>query len=170
MDVLLLSHNPAWARKYQAAHNELRRRLPAGSYAAIEHIGSTAVPGLKAEPVIDVLIGIPATSAIDRIEPELVLLEYYPWHSATPGLCYQRRNSLRIPTHRIHVVEHESPQWDDQLAFRDRLVHSPTDRAAYEKAKLALAAQYPESTHYREAKSEIIGQLLKKRPAENMLA
>ena len=170
MSVLLRSHNPAWARKYQAAYNELRRRLPADSYAGIEHVGSTAVPGLIAEPVIDILVGIPTMSTIDQLEPELVLLEYYPWHSATPGLCYQRRNSLRVPTHRIHVVVHESPQWNDQLAVRNRLVHSATDREAYEKAKLELVAQYPESTHYREAKAEVIGQLLKKRPTENMLA
>lgn len=164
MDIQLLPHTANWTSRFNSARSELVRRLPKDGFVAIEHVGSTSVPGLVAQPVVDILIGVSSMRVLDRLEPEMVCLGYYPWHNVPQQLIYQRRNSLRIATHQLHVVEYDQDEWRRQLAFRDLLRNSPQHRAEYAETKLQsineARPEPSESTNYGAAKSNFIGKLL----------
>lgn len=123
----------------------------------LEHIGSTAVPGLAAKPVIDVLV------TVDDPDDESTLLPAF----GSGG--YELR--VREPGHRmfrtperdvhVHVWADANPQVDRCLAFRDRLRHSPEDRAAYGQLKRYLATrEWSDTNEYADAKIELISAII----------
>jgi len=123
----------------------------------IEHIGSTAVPGLAAKPIVDVLVTVADPDDEAAFAPSLV------------GAGYELR--VREPGHRmfrtpardvhVHVWSSDDPEVDKYLRFRERLRASASDRAAYEQLKRALAQRdWPDMNHYADAKSELIAEIL----------
>jgi GrpB-like predicted nucleotidyltransferase (UPF0157 family) len=129
--------------------------------AGVEHIGSTAVPGLAAKPVIDILMGVRALADADSncIEPICGLAyEYVPqFETVMPFRRYFRR--LEDPTthsHHIHLVEKRSEFWERHLLFRDYLRAHPEQAQDYEQLKRRLAPQFSDVNDYAEAKTEFI--------------
>ena len=144
--LLIVEHDPVWALSYAAAAAELRAVLRPW-LLAVEHIGSTAVPGLAAKPVIDIQVGVRSLEESDAIVAALKSLgyEYVPdLEAELPERRYFRRWSETVRTHQIHLVERGNQEWwDRHLAFRDWLRSHPEDRDAYEVLKRRLARQHP---------------------------
>jgi GrpB-like predicted nucleotidyltransferase (UPF0157 family) len=127
----------------------------------IEHIGSTAVPGLAAKPVIDMQVGVRDLSATPDIVEALTRLgyEYLPeLEDDLPSRRYFRRRVARRRTHQIHLVERSDIEWwDRHLAFRDWLRAHPDDRDAYARLKRSLAAEHRDDrAAYTDAKSAFV--------------
>lgn len=137
--VVLEDHDPSWVGAYAAMERHLRRRL--GTVARrIEHYGSTAVPGLPAKPVIDILVQIPdfdtgrraALRALDGPRWE------YWWYE--DHLVFVRRARLMGKrTHHVHLAPSGHRLWEG-LRFRDRLRRDPVAAARYAELKRDLAA------------------------------
>ena len=155
--VLLVPYDPHWALRFQ---DEKRRIADAvGAQAQrIEHIGSTAVPGLMAKPIIDILV------EVDNIEDDI---GYAP---ALESAGYVLRVSE--PGHRmfrpaakdvyVHLWQTGDQQIARHLAFRDRLRTHQGDRSRYELAKKKLAQrEWADRNEYAEAKTEIIDEILR---------
>ena len=134
----LSDHNPLWAKAFNEEAERIRARL--GSRAvAIEHYGSTAVPGLRAKPIIDILIGITdRDKAMSLIEPMSDLGYHYLGDQGIPDHHVFGKGSPR--THLAHVVGYQDDLWQRCLAFRDLLRSNDAVRADYEALKRQLAA------------------------------
>lgn len=130
----------------------------------IEHIGSTAVPGLSAKPIVDILLGAPSLAAIEARIPALVALDYQymPEHEAVlPQRRFLAKPQLRPRRFHVHAVERGSEFWSAHLAFRDALRSDSELASAYERLKRDLAVQFGfDRAGYTEAKSAFIQAVL----------
>jgi GrpB-like predicted nucleotidyltransferase (UPF0157 family) len=129
--------------------------------AAIEHIGSTAVPGLCAKPVVDVMVGV---DSLEASRPAISLLS-----SAGYQYCEYRADemhwfckpSFEFRTHHVHVVPHGSQVWSARLKFRDALRTQPALAAEYAALKRELAARFEfDRDGYTDAKGPFIQRAL----------
>jgi GrpB-like predicted nucleotidyltransferase (UPF0157 family) len=154
--VELHEHDPAWAGLFAD-----ERRLLAGIFdgraVAIEHIGSTSVPGLSAKPIVDVLVGLRELELGDEQIAAMKELGYeYLGEYGVPGRLFFRK---RPRTHHVHVVAHGGDHWVRQLTFRDALRNDPEERKRYEDVKRRLAAEGHSRDAYTELKTPFIREV-----------
>jgi GrpB-like predicted nucleotidyltransferase (UPF0157 family)/SAM-dependent methyltransferase len=161
--------DPSWADRFEAERVRLERALrDAGvddEVVAIEHVGSTAVDGLAAKPVIDISIGLrrwPASEAF------IAALEDLGYHHRGESEIAGRHYLTDGPsggdrTRQIHVVTHGSRFWVDHLLFRDHLRTHPGDAARYARAKRQAARDHRHDViGYMEAKHEVVRDILRR--------
>ncbi|MGH9273646.1 MAG: GrpB family protein [Acidimicrobiales bacterium] len=135
--------------------------------AAVEHVGSTAVPGLLAKPIIDLAIAVPTGTAVDDLTEPLSQLGWMYRGDAGDdgGWVFVLEDS---PWHRVahaHGVEFGGRQWVRYLQFRDLLRRSADARRTYEAIKQQLAQQHPNGRHhYTAGKDATVEQLLAANP------
>jgi len=159
--VVLSPANPAWIDAAQRLIEAIWHALD-HNVTAVEHIGSTAVAGLLAKPILDIAAAAaPATSSDDIVEPLVSAgWEFRGDAGGSGGLVFVL--SVR-PDHRVahlHVVGADDPQWAHYLALRDRLRSDPAARAAYEEVKRQLAQAHPaDRAAYTDGKDEIVRRL-----------
>jgi GrpB-like predicted nucleotidyltransferase (UPF0157 family) len=158
-DVTLVPHDPARAEQFDAERSRLARTfaLPADS---IEHIGSTAVPGLVAKPVVDVMLGVAALPPHRDLLSRLEILGYENLGEAgVPGRVYLRLRGER--NYNLHIVGRGGEHWTNNLALRDHLRRDAAARARYGAAKqAALAAGGARLLGYSAAKHSAVAELL----------
>ena len=151
---LLVDYDPEWTSLFQQERDRLQSVLldiPGG----IEHYGSTAVSGLRAKPIIDILVGIlPLTNWILCKQPLESLGYDYAEEADVPGhYIFGRGRDLSERTHLVHIVEFKGPSWRSNLAFRDALRANRNLREEYLIAKEAAAKLAPEGrAKYNELK------------------
>jgi len=138
--VLIVSYDPDWPIKFEAERQLLIEAigpwLVAGS---IEHIGSTAIPGLDAKPVIDIMAGV---ESLEGSRAALGVLERYQYCYApyrTEVMHWFCKPSPARRTHHLHLVPLGSPLWIEQLTFRDYLRAHPDLALEYAALKRRLA-------------------------------
>ncbi|QKE84680.1 GrpB family protein [Arthrobacter sp. NEB 688] len=150
--ILLVDHDPAWAAGYAAHASRIRRAL-AGTALRVEHIGSTAVPGLAAKPIVDVLVTVEdITAEEDHVEP--LVRAGYELRVREPGHRLVRTPERDV---NVHVLEDDDPSADDYLLLRDRLRADAADRQLYEDTKRALAQRdWADVNAYSDAKGDVI--------------
>ena len=149
--------DPMWPAAAVAVVAECRAAL-GDDALAVEHIGSTAVPGLAAKPIIDVLVGVRPrgrTAAARRLATQ-------GWthlgEAGVPGRDYLRRRSGQPAN--VHVVEHGSTLWRDDLLLREFLRRDPDARRRYAAVKRQAAQQAPTLLAYSEHKAAVVAELL----------
>jgi GrpB-like predicted nucleotidyltransferase (UPF0157 family) len=156
---VLVDGDPGWGEAFARLAAELGRALDG---ATIEHVGSTAVPGLRAKPILDVAVGVASPSERElrrRLEPL-----GFVWRgdaAGDGGLLFVLENRPDRRVAHVHVVEHGGRDWREYLAFRDRLRRDAAARAAYVELKEALAARFPHDRgSYTAGKHDFIEALL----------
>ena len=167
-DVEIVPYEPAWPDLFATEAARLRGVLDPGDVLGIQHFGSTAVPGLAAKPIIDILIAVRslATAKATMIEPIRGL--GYAWWAENPktdrmffvkGMPpYGKRR-----THHVHLTESAGEMWQRRLPFRDYLRANPDEARRYEELKYDLAARYPtDREQYTDAKTEYIERIYRK--------
>ncbi|UWQ89317.1 GrpB family protein [Rhodobacteraceae bacterium M382] len=143
---LLVAPDPDWPRQAQR-EADLWRSTGVLGLVAIHHIGSTAIPGLPARGIIDLLAVFHDLQACDAARPELEQLGY-DWYGTldrTGRRCLGRNDpdtGLRL--FQAHCFSAGSPDIRRHLAFRDALVHNSALRAAYTAQKAHCAARHPD--------------------------
>lgn len=167
--VEIVPYDPAWPGLFAEEVARLRAALPAELIGRIEHFGSTAVPGLAAKPIIDMLVEVRSMEDVaERIAPLLRALGYeFFWRApghGLPGMEYAwfiRRDAAGRRTHHIHFVEAGSSEWG-RLRFRDYLrAHSEVARA-YGALKQRIADQYPDDRiAYAKAKTCFVREVMR---------
>jgi len=141
----LVDYDPEWPSLFEEEKDRLLSvllNLPLG----IEHYGSTAVPGLPAKPIIDILIGILSLHDWGRCKQPLESLGYdYAEQAGVPGhYIFGRGRDMSERTHLIHIVEFDGSSWRFNLAFRDALRANRSLREEYLIAKQAACTAAPE--------------------------
>jgi len=157
--VRLREYTPLWAELFLIEATDLNAAL--GVLALdVEHVGSTAVPGLAAKPVLDIAVGIAAHSLVPRCATLLARLGYQYAYWADLDNDYTFEKGVER-THHVHLVEHESPQWSNYLRFRDALRSNAELAREYERTKTALGARYcSDRASYTRAKAAFIRHVL----------
>lgn len=154
--IVITAYDEQWPQRFDDLAGAIRRAMREAALS-IEHIGSTAVPGLAAKPIIDILLTVP------DVGDEAV----YPARLEGAGFALR----VREPGHRmfrtaakdahIHVLSAESDEVDNYRDLRDWLRLDEVDRALYAETKRTLAQQqWSDMNHYAEAKSGVIAQIL----------
>jgi GrpB-like predicted nucleotidyltransferase (UPF0157 family) len=132
----LAPYDPSFPRRYEAESARVAAAL--GDVLAIEHVGSTAVPGLAGKPTIDIAAGVPTLALAPGARTRMEDLGYV--YSGDHGLRQHVFNSGNGVPWRfiVHVVEFEGGMWCDLIAFRDHLRANSDDAARYQALKESL--------------------------------
>jgi GrpB-like predicted nucleotidyltransferase (UPF0157 family) len=159
--VRLLPHQPVWKTLFAAEAERIRDAL-GERVLAIEHVGSTAVAGLPAKPIIDLMVGI---ADIDDSDKEIRTLEEIGYerrpNGDLPGRLYLVLGSAEMRRFHLSLSEPGSDFWRGHLLFRDSLRADPAVAAAYARLKRELAARYPDDRlSYTAGKEEFIAGVL----------
>ena len=157
--VRLVPYATEWVQQFELEKSALQQVL-AAYILDIQHVGSTAIPGMLAKPIIDIAI---AVTDFDKSRVCIPLME---------GLGYEYRAEQGIPrrhmfargnprTFHVHMLEIESLEWQNHLLFRDYLCQHPDDAKEYAQLKLQLATKYPQDrVAYTDGKAPFIQRML----------
>ena len=153
--VRLVPHCDEWASEYAQEAVALRRVLRDAALD-IQHIGSTAVPGLPAKPILDLGVAIRSMAEVDALVPALLALGYADMGEfGVPGRRFFAKGNPR--THHLHIVAQDSEHWSRYLLFRDYLRNCPSAAQHYSTMKQSLAKRYAKNREaYTAAKSKFI--------------
>jgi GrpB-like predicted nucleotidyltransferase (UPF0157 family) len=155
---VLVDYDPEWKIAFAQEQERLKDAL--GSIVhVIEHYGSTAVRGMRAKPILDILVGVTLLSDWQKCHDPLLGLGYdYAAHAGVPGHHIFGRGKDRTErTHLVHVVEFLGESWRSNLAFRDALRADPVLRQAYLAEKERAVGAAPDSRAlYNELKQAFI--------------
>ena len=138
----VVDYDPEWPRRYAEERDRIAAAL-GDAVLVIEHVGGTAVPGLPAKPVIDLMVGV---EDIERTGPAVAGLinlgyEYVPeFESQLPDRRYFRRGTPE--SHHVHMVPMSSDFFVEHLLFRDYLRSHPQAAEEYGKLKRGLAGRF----------------------------
>lgn len=158
-NVVLSPHSELWHQRF--GEEELRLRHAMGARAVwIEHVGSTAVCGLSAKPIIDIAVAVKqAADAASSVSALKEIGYEYRGENGIRGRFYFVKGAPR--THHLHVVEMDSELWRNHLLFRDYLRMHNGAVHEYERLKRRLALEYPTDREaYTEGKASFICEVL----------
>jgi GrpB-like predicted nucleotidyltransferase (UPF0157 family) len=137
--VHIVPYDSTWPRAFEVERARLATILGPWLAGPIEHIGSTAVPGLAAKPVIDIMAGVESLSGSRAAIAVLEQAQYCYAAYRSDVMHWFCKPSPAHRTHHLHLVPVGSPLWTEQLAFRDFLRVEPAAAAEYARLKQRLA-------------------------------
>ncbi len=159
--VELVEYDPAWPMLY--LHEETRIRAALGDRAvSIDHVGSTAVPGLAAKPRIDVVLAVSDSADEPSYVPALAAVGYV-LRVREPGWYEHRLLNRPDIAVNLHVFSAGCIELGRMVGFRDHLRRDASDRALYERTKRDLARQtWRHVQHYADAKTHVVEEILER--------
>ena len=162
-EVTVVEYDPAWPDAFRAEADVLLARFEPGA-ARVEHIGSTAVPGLGAKPIIDIMLGAGGLRDIERAIPSIESLGYVyvpELEAEMPERRFFRKDTNGCRSHHLHGVRFDGVFWQDHLLFRDYLRSHPDVAGAYHDLKRRLASRFRSDPHaYTYGKNPFIEEVL----------
>jgi GrpB-like predicted nucleotidyltransferase (UPF0157 family) len=160
--VRLVAYDASWAELFRTERTRLIGLF--AQFREIEHIGSTAVPGMPAKPIVDMLAGVDSMSVADVLFDPILQAGYTTSRAFNDMLPDRRWFMLAEAgrrTHHLHVVVWGSPTWLKHLRFRDRLRSNVELAQEYAQLKARLAVQFEHDREaYTDAKSEFVAAVL----------
>lgn len=164
--VRIVPYDPGWDAAFEHEKARLVRRIGA-LVLDIQHVGSTAVPGLVAKPILDIAVAVDSMDRVASLRPELVVLGYIDRGDSGDdgGHLFVKDVAPAVRSHHLHIVASADPQWCNYLAFRDRLRSDEDLRAEYARLKCSLARQFVgDRVAYTQGKHSFIRGVLQARP------
>lgn len=158
-EVWLVPYDPDWPRLFELEASRIQAAC--GSLVReIVHVGSTAVPGLAAKPIIDLMVGVEDFADAGAVVAVLERLGYRDLGAyGVPGRIFLRYQEPC--THHVQLTEVDSPFWHDELLFRDVLREDADTAARYEILKSRLATEHHhDRPGYTAAKTDFITEAL----------
>jgi GrpB-like predicted nucleotidyltransferase (UPF0157 family) len=158
--ISVLPYDTEWPDLFENEAQFLRSKLSKSLISRIEHFGSTAVPGVAAKPIIDMLVQV---SSLEETKGEIVSIleaegyDYFWRTDVSPAYAwFIKRNAEGQRTHHIHMVEADSKLWE-RLYFRDYLREFPEEAKGYAELKQSLSEKYPnDRVAYTEGKTAYV--------------
>jgi GrpB-like predicted nucleotidyltransferase (UPF0157 family) len=164
--IIVVPYDEAWPSLFEEERDRIECAI--GPWVEdSEHVGSTAVPGLAAKPVIDIMVGVKSLddSAILVERLEGIGYEYVPeFERVLPFRRYFRKMRDGRRTHQIHLVERSNTEWwDRHLLFRDYLRADPEFAGEYAHLKYELSDRFGEDRKaYTDAKTHFISEVVRR--------
>ena len=161
--VQLKKYNPKWKELFEK-ESELILSVSTNLLEEVQHIGSTAIPGIIAKPIIDILAGINSLANIEKLVEKLEPIGYvYRGEQGIPDRHLFVKGGKDFRTHHLHVVEKEHQEWSKHILFRNYLLKHPEEVKAYSKLKQELLQKYEfDRGMYTDSKSDYITGIVEK--------
>lgn len=167
----LVSYDPTWSEIALLEIEKLRSILPSQHIIDIQHVGSTAIPGMSAKPVIDIQIAVDSLPEIKKYAIEaLTSIGYIFWDKIFRDKKPDLERLLFIKgmppygekrSHHVHIVEYACKQWQEKILFRDYLITHPEKSKEYAHLKLNLAKLYKyDREKYTDQKTAFVNHIL----------
>lgn len=155
----LVEYDAAWPKLFVREAARIRAALGTAALA-VDHVGSTSVPGLAAKPTIDIVLAVNDSSDEFAYVPLLEAVGYV-LHIREPGWFEHRLFKGPDVDVNVHVFSAGCSEIDQMLRFRNRLRRDDADRRLYERTKRQLAARrWKYVQHYANAKSDIVAEIM----------
>lgn len=160
MKVVVRDYDPQWARDFEGLCERIWP-LVQDIAVAIEHVGSTSVPGLAAKAIIDLDVIVPSQQGVRTAIERLTAVDY----AYRGNLGIEGREAFRAavnePAHNLYVCRRDSAALRDHIAFRDYLRTHPETAGAYAQLKRYLAKQFHDDVDlYAQSKTNFIAGVL----------
>jgi GrpB-like predicted nucleotidyltransferase (UPF0157 family) len=161
--ISLVAYDDAWPLRFEDERADLARVLAPWLVGPIEHIGSTAIPGLPAKPVIDIMAGVADLASSVPAQAAAVTLGYMHFPYRPDIMHWFCKPSPAYRTHHLHLVPIGSQLWADRITFRDYLRSESGAAAEYAALKTQLAGQYTfDREAYTDGKSVFVAAVLER--------
>ena len=163
--IIIEDYDPRWPQQFELLRSRIAEALGALA-AAIEHVGSTAVPGLAAKPIIDIDVRLRAAADLPEAIARLAALGYqHRGDLGVPGREAFHPPSNQVP-HHLYVHGPESREYTRHVTFRNHIRSNPEDAQAYERLKRTLAHKYHDNRDaYNQAKTNFVEAILRRAKA-----
>ena len=159
--IVLAPPDPQWPAQFAAERDAIAAALAPWLAGAPEHIGSTAVPGLPAKPIIDIMAPVVSLDASRAAIAAAASLQYAYFAYQADRMHWFCKPGPVNRTHHLHLVPVGSALWRERLAFRDALRADTALRDAYADLKRRLAAAHPQDREaYTDAKGPFVAAVL----------
>jgi GrpB-like predicted nucleotidyltransferase (UPF0157 family) len=160
--IQIVDYDPAWETEFARLRLQL---LNAVKHLAVtvEHVGSTAVPGLAAKPILDIDVVLNASHQLSEVIVRLAEIGYH--HQGDLGITGREAfaSPSNTPAHHLYVVVRGSEPWRNHVLFRDYLREHPERAHAYATLKRSLAERFRNDREkYTEGKTEFITRVLRR--------
>ncbi|MBM7583640.1 GrpB-like predicted nucleotidyltransferase (UPF0157 family) [Bacillus pakistanensis] len=162
IEVIIEKYNHHWITQYENEKTNILNAI--GDFIIdIQHIGSTAIPGLGAKPIIDMMAGVSHLNGFNKFIDPLHLLDYeYVPKQEVIDRKFFRKGRWRQGTVHLHICEYKSNEWKEKLLFRDFLRAHPNKRDEYFELKKKLASKFKfDRPAYTAAKTNFINDIIK---------
>jgi GrpB-like predicted nucleotidyltransferase (UPF0157 family) len=157
--VSLAAYSSEWPRTFETERDRIVSALGAVALE-VHHAGSTSVPGLRAKPIIDIVLVVPDTTDEGAYVPPLEA-SGYSFRLREPEWFEHRLLRRDVPTVNLHVFPPRCTEVDRMLAFRDHLRRNAEDRHVYESTKAALSErEWPTVQAYADAKDDVVADIM----------
>jgi GrpB-like predicted nucleotidyltransferase (UPF0157 family) len=157
----IADYDPKWPAAFDDERLLLEQRLAIWLAGPIEHIGSTAVPGLCAKPIIDIMAPVASLQAAQPAIEALRALQYQYWPYKAHEMHWFCKPSPAVRTHHLHLVPLCSDLYRTRIIFRDTLRNDPALAARYAMLKRERALRFRHDRDgYTEAKTPLIQEVL----------
>jgi GrpB-like predicted nucleotidyltransferase (UPF0157 family) len=162
-EIHLTPYEAGWPMAFTAERDRLLSLFPS-QLLRVEHFGSTAIPGMPAKPIIDILAAVASMDVADALFTPLLAAGYTTSRAFNAMLVDRRwfmRSSHGRRTHHLHIVAADDSVWAERLAFRDALRASAELAQRYADLKRELASRFRRDREaYTEAKSAFVASVL----------
>jgi len=160
--LIIQDYDPRWPQLFETLRSRIEAVIP-GMAAAIEHVGSTAVPGLAAKPIIDLDVLLISATDLPVVIAKLASFGYE--HRGDLGIS--GREAFRTPPsdlhHHLYVCPSSSPEYNRHISFRDYLRTHPADANSYASLKRELLRKFGDDREaYTQAKSRFVAEILQR--------
>ncbi len=165
-------YNDAWPGRFARQRDQLELSLRPWLYGQVEHVGSTAVPGLAAKPIIDIAAPVRSLVEAHRAIPVLEQAGWWYWPTDPNGSwrLWFLRPRPESRSHHLYLIQHDDPHLRELTAFRDLLRTDEPAREQYAELKEVLAQRYrTDRDAYTAAKTTFVDTLLQRTGIEMQL-
>lgn len=162
-EIHIVPYDPSWPERFDEERALLVGAIDDYLTGTVEHVGSTAVPGLPAKPVIDIMAGV---ANLRASRPAIAILErldycYFPYRGDV--MHWFCKPSPQFRTHHLHLVPFRSSLWVERIAFRDYLREHSEAAADYADLKQRLAERYRfDREGYTDAKTAFVRRIVER--------
>lgn len=160
-EVRLQEYDESWQREYKSEQKKISS-LHYKEFFKVEHVGSTAVPGMLAKPIIDILIGIGKYKDFKKLIKELETIGYvFHREPRRYQALFLKKSPKGLTTHHLKIVKYEGKSWNEYIKFRDNLRNNKFLIKEYRKLKLSLVNNKFDRKAYTKGKNLLIQEILK---------
>jgi GrpB-like predicted nucleotidyltransferase (UPF0157 family) len=166
--VRVVPYRPEWPAYFQS-ERELLQKILGAKVLEIRHIGSTAIPGMPAKPIIDILSAVENLADVDDFTDALAAIGYEDkGNGDVPGRRYFVKGSEAARTHHLNFYEMNSPGWIIHILFCEYLKAHDEVAKEYAQLKLKLAKEFPtDRASYTNGKEKFVAGIVEKAAREN---
>jgi len=159
--IRLVSYDASWPQRFEEERIALERAIGEWVVGRIHHVGSTAVPGMEAKPIIDILVGVRDLDEARACFDPLARLDYLYAPYLPDQMHWFCKPDPSHRTHHLHLVPVDSQRYRDEIAFLDKLRANPVLAERYVALKRELAQAHPDDREaYTDGKTTFISRCL----------